>query len=271
MACLLASNLVHAAPHDKASSASLQALHQGYAFDKPRVLVQQRLFGLAHGVTLLAATCLRDGAGTTGREALLDAYGAWNNRQEQTIEASRRELARYYFGARAAAAEWMDIVRALKLKEKLDLGPGSLELFAACDSLGAALQKPRYDLRQQYWLQSLASRLAAAAKTEAFAEYCGAQFPAEKRTDIDEAMQHWREAYGTLIDEARAALIQHWSDAQLEGTLDEWLAQARASGKHAAKNNSSLRAADAADALSCATMPAWLLTNQADPDDEFKP
>jgi hypothetical protein len=233
----------------------LVPLHQGYAMDNPRVLTQQRLFGLAHGVGLLAATCVREPA---YREALTSAYAEWHDRQEATIAASYRDLARYYFRDRAAEAGRPDIARALGLKEGLDLKPGTSELRAACDTFAEALQKPRYDLSQLYRLQSIAWRLAAAAATQARAEACRARLSAEVSTQINEAMELWRKAYADGANEAKTILDQRWADAQIEGTLDEWLAQARRDGRRSAV------------AERCKAMPQWLMTKTADPDDDFQ-
>jgi hypothetical protein len=56
------------------------------------------------------------------------------------------DLANYYFGEQAAAAQWPDLVRALKLKENLDAGLGQFELGAACATLPQAMEGPRYNL-----------------------------------------------------------------------------------------------------------------------------
>jgi len=239
-----------------AETPRLVPLHQGYALDNPRVLVQQRLFGLAHGITLLAATCVREPA---YRETLTLAYAEWNEQQSATIEAGMRGLARYYFDEHAAEATRLDIVRALGLKERLKLKPGSPQLHAACDTFVEALQKPRYDLRQLYLLQSLAWRLAAATATQARAEACRARLPAEETAQLDAATMQWQKAYDIRVEEAKTILDQRWADAQLDGTLDEWLAQAREEGKRSAV------------AERCKALAQWLMTRNADPDDDFQP
>lgn len=236
-----------------ASAAALQPLHAGYAFDHPRILVQQRLFGLAHGVTLLAATCVRD----PRYHALTLDYAEWNERQAAEIDTSTRDLARYYFGDRAAEATRLDIARALKLRERLDLKSGSKTFHDACATFAEALRKPRYDLRNQYYLQSLAARLEAAAATEAAAGACHGALPEAAAARLDEAMAQWRGTYGAGVGRAKAALERNWQDSQLEGTLEEWLAQAREKGQRGAV------------AERCNAMPQWLLTEHADPDTEF--
>lgn len=112
----------------------------GYAFDRPQILLRQRLFGLAHGASLLASACLEraDQAATT-------AYEQWRIGQETTINRLSGDLARWYFGPRASEAGWSDVARAIGLRDQLE--PRSeTELADACTSLPAALTNPRYDL-----------------------------------------------------------------------------------------------------------------------------
>ncbi len=116
---------------------------EGYAFDKPEILVRQRLFGLAHGVSLLAATCLDLPEHAV---SIQHAYAAWHALHAQAIATIVHDLADYYFGEQAAAAQWPDLVRALKLKENLDAALGQFELGAACATLPQAMEGPRYDL-----------------------------------------------------------------------------------------------------------------------------
>ena len=116
---------------------------EGYAFGKPEILVRQRLFGLAHGVSLLAATCLDLPEHSV---PIQHVYAAWHALHAQAIATIVHDLADYYFGEQAAAAQWPDLVRALKLKENLDAGLGQFELGAACATLPQAMEGPRYDL-----------------------------------------------------------------------------------------------------------------------------
>ena len=125
------------------SELKLKALHQGYAFDQPEILVRQRLFGLAHGVSLLAAACL-DLPAQSG--ATQEAYAAWHLKQAQTIDGLALELSQYYFGSRAVDARWPDLVRALGLKERIEDALGTVELEEACSSLPTAIIRPRYEL-----------------------------------------------------------------------------------------------------------------------------
>lgn len=116
---------------------------EGYAFGKPEILVRQRLFGLAHGVSLLAATCLDLPEHTV---PIQHAYAAWHALHAQAIATIVHDLANYYFGEQAAAAQWPDLVRALKLKENINAALGDFELSAACATLPQAMEGPRYDL-----------------------------------------------------------------------------------------------------------------------------
>lgn len=115
----------------------------GYAFERPEILVRQRLFGLAHGLSLLAASCL-DLPEHSG--PVQYAYAVWHARQAQTIEILALDLAAYYFGPRAAQAQWLDLARALNLKDSIQPSLGSVSLQDACASLPEAITRPRYEL-----------------------------------------------------------------------------------------------------------------------------
>ncbi len=121
----------------------LVPLHGGYAFDQPEILIRQRLFGLAHGLSLLAAACLDLPAHSV---AIQDAYAAWHARQGKTIEVIVHDLADYYFGPRAGEAQWPDLSRALNLADNIHSAMGEVTLHAACATLPAAISRPRYAL-----------------------------------------------------------------------------------------------------------------------------
>jgi hypothetical protein len=125
-----------------AASAALRPLHRGYAFEQPEILVRQRLFGLAHGLSLLAGACLDvpEQAGSAQ-----EAYAAWHAKQAATIERLALDLARYYFGERSAEAVWTDLARALNLKETIQDALGEVRLEEACASLPTAIIRPRYE------------------------------------------------------------------------------------------------------------------------------
>jgi hypothetical protein len=115
----------------------------GYAFEKPEILVRQRLFGLAHGISLLAAACLDLPAHS---KPIQDAYAAWHAKQGKAIETIVRDLAHYYFGPRANEARWPDVSRALNLGDDIQPALNDLTLHAACASLPEAIGRPRYEL-----------------------------------------------------------------------------------------------------------------------------
>jgi len=115
---------------------------QGYAFEQPEILVRQRLFGLAHGLSLLAAACLDLPEQSA---AIQEAYAAWHERQAQAIETLVLDLARYYFGPRAAEAQWPDLARALNLNDSIQPSLGQIGLQEACASLPTAIARPRYE------------------------------------------------------------------------------------------------------------------------------
>jgi len=115
---------------------------QGYAFEQPGVLIRQRLFGLAHGLSMLAAACLDL---PEHSQPVQDAYAAWHARQRKAIETLLHDLALYHFGARAAEARWQDLVRALDLHDSIDPALGRISLQDACASLPAAIGRPRYE------------------------------------------------------------------------------------------------------------------------------
>lgn len=113
----------------------------GYAFDDPRLLTQQLIWGRVHGVRLLGLACWARG----DVEAAL-SYVDWLDRQWPPIRAASRDLSRHYFGSDAAPMEAIDA--ALILKRHLDTPPG--ELAAACATLPEALAAPRHDLTLFY-------------------------------------------------------------------------------------------------------------------------
>ena len=110
---------------------------RGYAFDEQEVLADQRLWGIAHGVRLLALACARAGKGSAA-----EAWVDWQEREGPIIEALRVSLGEYYF--KDADSPHDAVTAALGLASSLDL-PHDV-LMPACDTLGEALGQPRYDL-----------------------------------------------------------------------------------------------------------------------------
>jgi hypothetical protein len=128
-----------------ATSPALEVLpnRSGYAFDQPEILIRQRLFGLAHGLSLLAAACLDL---PSHSQPIQDAYAVWHAKQGKTIEIIVHDLAQYYFGPRGAEARWPDLSRALNLGNSIEPALGEITLHAACASLPEAIVRPRYEL-----------------------------------------------------------------------------------------------------------------------------
>ena len=153
LACVLFGALLGSAQAEDAPKAVTPAEAQpaleapvqrlGYAFEQPEILIRQRLFGLAHGLSLLAAACL-DLPAYSG--PIQDAYAAWHAKQGKTIETIAHDLARYYFGSRADEAQWPDLSRALNLGDSIQPVLSEVTLHAACASLPEAIGRSRYEL-----------------------------------------------------------------------------------------------------------------------------
>jgi hypothetical protein len=126
-----------------ATALKLMPQRLGYAFEQPDILLRQRLFGLAHGLSLLAAACLDL---PEHSNPIQDAYAAWHTRQAKTIETLVHDLAGHYFGPRADEAQWTDLAHALNLKDSILPSLGEVSLAAACASMPEAITAPRYEL-----------------------------------------------------------------------------------------------------------------------------
>ena len=142
-AAFIAASAVLLAP--RMTVAQVPPVEAGYAFDKPRVLAQQLVWGRLHGVRLLAPACRQRG---DGRATV--AYLGWLVSQSSPIAAAERVLSRHYFGSDAAPMEAIDI--AIGLKASIDARDD--ELAAGCASLPEVLATPRYDL-ERYYQESL--------------------------------------------------------------------------------------------------------------------
>lgn len=138
-----ADSSVTSVPDEKQAALAILPGRQGYAFEQPGILIRQRLFGLAHGVSLLAAACL-DLPEHSG--LVQDAYASWHAKQAKAIETLVHDLARYYFGSSADRSGWQDLARALNLKDSIQASLGQISLQDACASLPAAIARPRYQL-----------------------------------------------------------------------------------------------------------------------------
>lgn len=135
-----------AASAQPAQDGPLAPLRQGYAIEQPDLLYRQYLFGVAHGVHLLASACLGLPAHAAPAQS---AYDAWNTKQGPTMARLRAALAKHYFGKRANEANWGDVARALGLKETIHPSLGKISLDEACASFAPALANERYDLARQ--------------------------------------------------------------------------------------------------------------------------
>lgn len=195
---------------------------RGYAFDSPRVIAEQRLFGIAHGVGLLAAACRELPAFAA---PVQDAYSAWRSEQQVAIDLAAAGLARYYFGVDAVVMDWQAIARALNLKERLDLAAD--ELQAACATLPAALAQPRYRLGERLRLEELMAQSLAALEVEAYAAYCRKRLPDEALAVDAARYEIWREINRPLLEQAHAELAAAWPADAPTATFDDWLAARR--------------------------------------------
>jgi hypothetical protein len=203
----------------QAGPAPLQPQQAGYAFVQPRVVAQQRFIGRAHGISLLVSACMDR---PEYLDAALTAYIPWRESQERTIAAAQRELAAHYFGARAAEARWHDLVRALNLKNELELATASPDLAAACDTLPQALRRPRYDFGAQLRLMGLLAELTAATEAELRWRWCRERIDAPSRLVLDRRYEVWREINEARHRQAEQALQQDWPFDAPADSLAEW-------------------------------------------------
>jgi len=194
----------------------------GYAFDAPRILAQQRLFGIAHGVGLLADACRAVPAAASADEA---AYALWRVGQQAAIAAAQADLSDYYFGN--ATTAWQEVAGKMALKDALDLAPDSDELQSACASLPEALQQPRYDLAERFRLEELMTRAVAAVETEARERHCRGLF-SDQLLELHVARYElWREINLPILAESNKALADAWPADGPAPSFDEWYAEVR--------------------------------------------
>lgn len=152
----------------------------GYAFDRPRLLTQQLLWGLAHGVRLLAVTCR---SLDNGDSAAL-AYLEWSERYRERLRRATRDLARHYFGQEDASYEALSAMMNLKSI----LAYAAEDLAPACDSLPEALGAERYDLERFYDLHRDAARVERAEAIRALVKRCRGEGDSP---GIDAAFAEW--------------------------------------------------------------------------------
>lgn len=225
---VLAWLVIAALPAAAETAQPLEPRQGGYAFERPRVLAQQRLLGLAHGISLLAAACMDHPARI---DSALTAYVSWREGQEGAITAAQAELARHYFGARAAEARWPDLLRALNLRNRLDQAPASAELAAACATLPEALRQPRYQLGAQFRLRGLLAEATAGVEAELRRGWCRQHLAGDGRTLLDARFEVWREINAPRLQQAIAALQADWPADAPAASLLEWQELLRRDGR----------------------------------------
>src|SRR5690606_26743105 len=179
-----------AAQADNAAPPLVSDTRLGYAFEFPRVLAEQRLFGIAHGASLLATACLD---APDQADAAADAYTQWYEQQQVQIEMLQSELAEFYFGPRANEASWAQIAATLKLRPAIGLAPDSEQLSAACASLPEALRQPRYDLAALFQLEAALAGMMTAARAEAQTAACSARLPEAERPALAARYAEWQQ------------------------------------------------------------------------------
>lgn len=205
-----------------AQQAPLPASRSGYAFEYPRILAQQQLFGIAHGVELLAQACRAVPASAATAEG---AYALWRVREEPAIAAAQADLGRYYFNDESVTTH--ALVGKLALKEALDLAPDSDELRAACSTLPEALQQPRYALAQRFRLAEMMERAIAAIEIEVRDRHCRPLFPPQLLSLHEARYGVWRELNLPLLDESNKTLAKDWPADGPAASFDAWYADLR--------------------------------------------
>lgn len=197
-------------------------VREGYAFGTPRILAQQRLFGIGHGVELLANACRAVPETAAASEAF---YALWRVGQEVSIAAAVSDLSEYYFGNHDATGQ--ALAQKLALKDALDLAPESNELRAACASLPEALQQPRYDLAERFRLEELMTRAVTAVEIEAREQHCRKIFEPQLLELHDARYALWREINLPVLAESNKALAAAWPADGPAASFDEWYAELR--------------------------------------------
>jgi hypothetical protein len=195
--------------------ARIPPAHHGYAFESPRLLTQQLLWGLVHGVRLLANACRPT---PQGAEVVL-AYADWLERHKPRVDAAVRDLGRLYFGREAVTLD--ALTSAMGLKPTLDLPPETLE--PACASFIEAVAAKRYDLDAFYTLRRDAARLARADAVRAQEKRCRPALADDAGTVLVEAFARWESDNGAVETVARSRLAGALGD---EEEARKWLKDA---------------------------------------------
>jgi hypothetical protein len=192
----------------------------GYAFEFPRVLAEQRLFGIAHGVSLLASACLDVPASA---DAAADAYTLWYDQQQKLIETVQQELAVFYYGERAQEASWSHLATALNLRQRLTLAPDSQQLSAACATLPQALQQTRYDLQSRFKLEAALAAVTLHTRIETWVAACLPRLPEKARAELSARHAEWQHAESVDQLAAQAQMLAYWQSTATPGEPDAWL------------------------------------------------
>lgn len=205
-------------PAARAPAAPLQIdpAKSGYAFETPAVLVRQLVFGLAHGVTLLARACLDDDEEV--RRPTQAAYEEWLMRYADRIIDAEQTLARYYFGERAEAASEDDIARALNLPAQLELRKPET-LREACTSFPEALSRKRYDLDVVFATHRDEQRLSRALEVRELLSQCRQIAEVEALPVMDAAFARWEKINAKIENVARARWLRYRGDIK---NLERW-------------------------------------------------
>ncbi|HQR04837.1 MAG: hypothetical protein JSR19_06680 [Proteobacteria bacterium] len=216
----------------------------GYDFTRPRTLVLQRIFGLAHGVGLLAGVC-------GDHPEAVEAYERWHSRQQGMIERVQRDLAPGLTDGDAMH----HLASALHLPAALKLDPARRE--AACATLPQALEEPRYELAARWRLAAAVDRLSNAGMTEARFVVCRGRADAAQAGALDAAWTRWGERHAEAVSAARALVSARWVATEMGGSIDDWLRTVRRYGRRLA------------DGPGCTGLPEWLESPAADPGHAF--
>ena len=272
LACLLSAVLCGWLGSSRAEEGAAPPLvsieRQGYAFEYPRVLAEQRLFGIAHGISLLAEACAKEPLYAQSTDA---AYGQWYEQQQLLVESLKNNLADFYFGPGAGQASWKHIAATLSLRERISPEPGSEQMAAACASLPEALQQSRYDLNSLFQLEAAMAATTQVVRIDTQVAACLPRLPVAAQDELRSAYADWQRSEAAAVEQAQAQLLHYWRIIQTESSVEDWK-KARA-GEYAKPGAAvcqalavGLRTPQAGLAHSFAPAPALPAETEAAPD-----
>ncbi len=183
-------------PGPEAQATQSRPAPAGYAFDNPRLLTQQLIWGLVNGVRLLANTCRERPDGTAAGLA----YADWLDREHTRIAAAARDLARHYYGRDEVPLDALTAALNLKTTLELPLADES----EACGSFVEALASERYDLKHFYSLRRDAARMVRAEAVRGAVARCRPQLAAQQQQALEVAFADWQATNGAMESVARA-------------------------------------------------------------------